>query len=91
MGNDESENSNFKSDKMKCIYDYTINGISYKKTINFYSNGLVAVKYPYEIMVYYDKKILKGLLLIMITILGVRDVYCLLYCHYLLWQLYWEY
>lgn len=54
MGNDESENSKFKSDKMKSIYEYTINDISYKKTINFYSNGLVAVKYPYEIMVYYD-------------------------------------
>jgi len=31
FGNDESSNSYFKNDRIKCIYEYVINGISYKR------------------------------------------------------------
>lgn len=56
LGNDESGNANFKNDRMKCTYEYKINGISYKKKITFQSPGMVAVKFPYTITVYYDPK-----------------------------------
>lgn len=54
LGNDESGNANFKNDRMKCVYEYKVNGISYKKKITFQSPGMVAVKYPYSLTVYYD-------------------------------------
>ena len=54
LGNDESGNASFKNDRMKCTYEYKVNGISYKKKITFQSPGMVAVKFPYTIMVYYD-------------------------------------
>lgn len=53
-GNDESGNASFKNDRMKCTYEYKMNGISYKKKITFQSPGMVAVKFPYTITVYYD-------------------------------------
>ncbi|WP_440526303.1 hypothetical protein, partial [Simiaoa sp.] len=43
---DESGNANFKNDRMKCTYEYKVNGISYKKKITFQSPGMVAVKFP---------------------------------------------
>lgn len=54
LGNDESGNANFKNDRMKCTYEYKVNGVSYKKKITFQSPGMVAVKFPYTITVYYD-------------------------------------
>lgn len=56
LGNDESGNANFKNDRMKCTYEYTVHGVSYKKKITFQSPGMVAVKFPYTITVYYDPK-----------------------------------
>lgn len=56
LGNDESGNAYFKNDRMKCIYEYRVNGVSYKKKIVFQSPGMVAVKFPYTITVYYDSK-----------------------------------
>ena len=56
LGNDESGNAYFKNDRMKCTYEYRVNGIPYKKKIEFQSPGMVAVKFPYTITVYYDPK-----------------------------------
>lgn len=56
LGNDESGNANFKNDRMKCTYEYIVNGVSYKKKITFQSPGMVAVKFPYTVTVYYDTK-----------------------------------
>lgn len=54
LGNDESGNASFKYDRMKCTYEYQVNGISYKKRITFQSPGMVSVKFPYTITVYYN-------------------------------------
>lgn len=53
-GVSDSDNENFKNESMKCTYEYWVNGVSYKKKLTFHSPGLVAVKYPYSITVYYD-------------------------------------
>ena len=52
FGNDE--NPSFKYERMKCTYEYQVNGISYKKRITFQSPGMVSVKFPYTITVYYN-------------------------------------
>lgn len=56
LGNDESGSSYFQNDRMKCTYEYKVNGTSYKKKMTFQSSGMVSIKFPYEITVYYDPK-----------------------------------
>mgnify|MGYP004675663621 FL=1 len=56
LGNDESGNSYFQNDRMKCTYEYKVNGITYKKKLTCQSPGLVSIKLPYEITVYYDPR-----------------------------------
>ena len=56
LGNDESGNSYYKNDRMKCTYEYVVDGVSYKKKLTFQSPGMVAVKYPYTVTVYYDPR-----------------------------------
>lgn len=41
---------------MKCIYEYRVNGISYKKKLIFRSQGTVSIRYPYEITIYYNPR-----------------------------------
>lgn len=54
LGNDEAGNSSFKNDKMSCVYEYSVNGVTYKKRIAFQSPGMVSVAFPYSIVIYYD-------------------------------------
>lgn len=54
LGNDDSGNANFKNDRMKCTYEYIVNGTTYKKKLTFQSPGMVAVKFPYTVTVYYE-------------------------------------
>ena len=56
LGNDESGNSYFQNDRLKCTYEYKVNGITYKKKLTFQSPGTVSIKFPYEVTVYYDPK-----------------------------------
>ena len=37
LGNDESGSSYFQNDRMKCTYEYKVNGTSYKKKMTFQS------------------------------------------------------
>lgn len=56
LGNDESNNSYYKNDLMKATYQYTVRGKTYKKKLKFQSPGMVSVKYPYSVKVYYNEK-----------------------------------
>lgn len=55
-GNPEAKSSYNRYDRMKCIYEYRVNGVSYKKKLIFRSQGTVSIRYPYEITIYYDPR-----------------------------------
>lgn len=55
-GNPEAKSSYNKYDRMKCIYEYKVNGVSYKKKLIFRSQGTVSIRYPYEITIYYNPR-----------------------------------
>lgn len=55
-GNDDSNNSYFRNDRIKVTYGYKVNGKEYQKRLLFQSPGCVSIDYPYEITVYFDPK-----------------------------------
>lgn len=56
LGDDESNNSYYKNDRAINVYEYVLNGVKYKKKMVFQSPGMVSVRYPYTVVVYYDAK-----------------------------------
>ena len=55
-GNPEAKSSYHRYDRMKCIYEYKVNGVSYKKKLVFRSQGTISWDYPYTITVYYNPR-----------------------------------
>ena len=55
-GNPDANSSYYRHDRMKCIYEYKVNGVSYKKKLKFRSQGTISIRYPYVITVYYNPK-----------------------------------
>lgn len=55
-GNLEAKSSYSRYDRMKCIYEYRVNGVSYKKKLIFRSQGTVSIRYPYEITIYHNPR-----------------------------------
>lgn len=46
----------FRHDRMKCIYEYQVDGVVYKKKLTFESPGLVSIRCPHTVTVYYNSK-----------------------------------
>lgn len=55
-GNPDANSSYYRHDRMKCIYEYKVNGVSYKKKLTFRSQGTISIRYPYVITIYYDPR-----------------------------------
>lgn len=55
-GNETSSSSRFRNHRIKVVYEYVVNGTSYKKKITFHSPGKVRIDYPNSVTVYYNPK-----------------------------------
>ncbi len=55
-GDETSENEEIRSNTMRITYEYVVNGVKYKKKMSFQSPGMVTIKFPIVIDVYYDPR-----------------------------------
>ncbi len=55
-GNKDSSTVEYRYDSYNVKYEYSVNGIIYSKKMIFQSPGMVGVRYPYEVTVYYNPK-----------------------------------
>lgn len=46
----------YQDDSLKVKYQYSVNGVTYTKKMSFESPGMVSIKYPHQVTVYYDPK-----------------------------------
>jgi len=53
---DSNDASYLSNDSIIVKYEYMVKGKSYSKKIKFQSPGMVSIKYPYKVNIYYDEK-----------------------------------
>lgn len=55
FGDSSSDDPRVSEERMLVVYNYMVDGTTYEKAVVFQEPGSVRVKYPNEIVIYYDR------------------------------------